>query len=68
MMNKRYYSFETMFRSLKDELKAYLKGAGIYYELSGCGAGWHFEILMNEDEVRRANDWLDTVTITEQRA
>lgn len=44
---RKYYNFETMFRSLKDELVTFLKKSGIYYELSGCGAGWHFEILCN---------------------
>ena len=67
-MKRKYYSFETMFRSLKDELSDFLKGAGIYYELSGMYAGWHFEILANENEVVRINNWLDANTIIEQRA
>lgn len=67
-MKRRYYGFNTMFRSLKDELRAFLKGAGIRYELSGMYAGWHFEILANEEEVVRINNWLDANTIIEQRA
>lgn len=68
MVNRRYYGFNTMFRSLKDDLRVFLKRAGIYYELSGRGAGWHFEILANDDEVVSINNWLDANTIVEQRA
>lgn len=63
---RKYYNFETMFRSLKDELVTFLKKSGIYYELSGCGVGWHFEILCNTEEVEKVNAWLDENTITEQ--
>ena len=67
-MDRKFYSFETIFRSLKDGLRRFLKESGIYYELSGCGcAGWHFEIKCNADEVKMVNDWLDANTITEQR-
>lgn len=45
---KRYYNLDTMFRSLKDELCSFMKTRGIHYELSGCGGGWHFEILTDE--------------------
>ena len=63
---RRYYNFETMFKSLKDALVNYLKESKIYYELSGCGCGWHFEILCNADEVESVNAWLDENTITEK--
>ena len=63
---KKYRSFETMFRSLKDELCTFLKESGIYYELSGCYSGWHFEVLCNEDEAGKINAWLDENTITEK--
>lgn len=63
---RKYYNFETMFHSLKDELVTFLKKSGIYYELSGYGAGWHFEILCNTEEVEKVNAWLDENTITEQ--
>lgn len=64
MSNKKYYSFETSFRSLKDELRVYLKANNIYYELSGCCANWHFEILCDCEEVEKINSWLDENTIT----
>lgn len=63
----KWYNFETMFRSLKDALREYLKTIGIKYELSGCGKGWHFEILLSPSEVTEVNKWLDMHTITEQR-
>lgn len=60
----KWYNFETMFRSLKDSLVEFLKAIGIKYELSGCGKGWHFEILLSPSEVETVNHWLDCHTIT----
>ena len=57
--SQRYRYFNTKFRSLKDKLSEFLKKSGIYYELSGQIADWHFAILCNEDEEKRINDWLD---------
>lgn len=67
-MEARYYSFNTMFRSLKDELRSFLKEAKIYYELSGRYAGWHFEILATPQEADAINEWLDRNTFTEEKA
>ena len=64
----KYYSFNTMFRSLKDDLRDFLKKAKIYYELSGRDAGWHFEILATPQEAEAINEWLDRNTFIEQRA
>jgi hypothetical protein len=63
-MDRKFYSFNTAFRSLKDNLRRFLKESGIYYELSGCGAAWHFEIKCNPTEVELVNNWLDANTIT----
>lgn len=63
---RKFYSFNTMFSSLRDDLRGFLKGSGIYYELSGMCAGWHFEILASPEEVKRINDWLDANTIINQ--
>ena len=63
---KKWYNFETMFRSLKEDLTAFLKESGIKYEISGCGAGWHFEVLCDTEELEKVNNWLDENTITEQ--
>lgn len=60
----KWYNFETMFRSLKDSLCKFLKSRGIRYELSGAGAGWHFEILCSKDDVSVINNFLDENTIS----
>lgn len=61
----KFYNFETMFRTLADELSAYLKSEGIYYERSGMNPGYHFEIKLNPEQVSTVNAWLDANTITE---
>lgn len=66
-MNKKFYNFETRFRTLKDELRSFLKDNGIYYELSECFGGWHFEIKLSSDEVEIVNNFLDSITITEEK-
>lgn len=55
----KWYNFETMVCGLKDALREHLKTIGIKYELSGCGKGWHFEILLAPNEVDMVNRWLD---------
>lgn len=64
---KKYYNFETLFKSLKDEFRQFLKENNIYYELSEIGnfCGWHFEILCTPEDVNRCNNWLNAHTITE---
>ena len=71
---KKYYSFNTMFSSLRDGLTALLKTNNIYYEISD-GRGpydaamiWHFEILASPADVEKINNWLDANTITIQEA
>ncbi len=64
----RFYNFETAFRSLRDQLRDYLKAVGIYYELSGALAAWHFEIKATPEQADAVNRFLDSVTFTEQRA
>ena len=62
---KKWYNFETLFRSLKDGLRAFLFENDIYFEVSGIGdfCGWHFEIKASEEEVKKVNAWLDANTI-----
>ena len=59
----KYYSFETMFKSLKDSLKRFLLDSNIYFEISGVVAGWHFEILTDANGVEMINNFLDNTTI-----
>ena len=66
-MKRKYYSFHTSFRSLKDELRSFLKDNNIYYELSGCISNWDFSVLCNLDELEKINAFLDSITITENK-
>ena len=62
---KKYYNFDTRFVSLRDALKAFLQENNIYYELSGNYSFYHFEILINSEELHKTNAFLDTQIITE---
>lgn len=59
----KYYNFDTMFTSLKNDLFIFLHENNIYFEMSGCGGGWHFEIQAEPGEVEKINSFLDSVTI-----
>ena len=59
----KYYSFETIAKSLKNKLKGFLLDNNIYFEISGVAAGWHFEILTDANGVEMINDFLDNSTI-----
>ena len=63
----KFYNFETCFRSLRDELRQYLKETGVYYELSGGPGFWHFEIKTDAAGAEKINRFIDSVTITEAR-
>lgn len=58
---KTWRNFETMNPTIKHELILWLKKNDIYYEVSGCFDGWHFEILCNDRECKNANRFLDSV-------
>lgn len=55
----KWYSFETVNRGVKDALTEHLKTQGVYYELSGAGIGWHFEIKTDADGLSNINNWLE---------
>ena len=61
----KYYNFETMFLSLKNELAEFLEGCAnvMAYEISKAGACYHFEILTDHDGAQRINSFLDDKTI-----
>lgn len=56
----KWYNFETMFRTLRDSLRQYLKDNNIKYEISECGCGWHFEIYANTQNANDINRFLDS--------
>ena len=55
----KWYSFETNDSSERDALRVFLKTNNIYYELSGCGAGWHFEIKVTPEEAAAINNFIE---------
>ena len=67
-MDRRWMWYETVFRTLKDDLREFLQENGIRYELSGCGPGWHFEVFCSAEEESYVDVFLDNHTITEVNA
>ena len=59
----KYYSFETIAKSLKDSLKRFLLDNNIYFEISSAAAMWHFEIFTDANGVEMINEFLDNTTI-----
>lgn len=62
---QKYYNFETRFISLRDKLKEFLNKNNIYYECSGAYSFYHFEILANQAELLKINNFLNSESITE---
>lgn len=56
-----WYGFTTFSATVRDRLREFLRGNMVYYELSGCYDGFHFEIKCSEDELREINDFLDLI-------
>lgn len=65
---KKWYNFETSFVTLANDLSAFLKRSGIYYERSGAFGNYHFEVLADMDDVVTVNAFLDAHTIQGVRA
>ena len=59
----KYYSFETMFKSLKDTLKLFLLSNNIYFEISKDKQYYHFEIFTDPAGADKINEFLDNNTI-----
>ena len=64
----RYYNFETMFLSLKNELIKFLEGCEkvLAYEISRAGSYYHFEILTDPNGAEAINSFIDSVSIREE--
>lgn len=55
----KWISRETFNLEVKDAFRKYLRDNNIYYELSACFDGWHFEIkIENEIDMERI-DWFE---------
>ena len=57
---KKFYSIE-LDKDNAEKLKHYLKSSGIYYEPSSCYNLIHFEIKVDEVELRKVNEFLETL-------
>lgn len=57
------YSFETSFRSLKDELCTFLRKNKITFELSGDKGFWYFSINCTPQNAQKINAFIDSVSI-----
>ena len=55
---KRFYNVELK-KEDAEKLKVYLKENGIYFEPSACYNLVHFEINVNEEEVKKVNAFLE---------
>ena len=47
--------------TIKHELILWLKRNDVYYEVSECFDGWHFEILCDDMECEDINRFLDSL-------
>lgn len=55
----RWYNIYIGDENIKESLRLYLHEIGCYFEISGCGDGWHFEIKAATEEVALVNNFLD---------
>ena len=57
---KRFYNAE-LNKEDAEKLKVFLKENGIYFEPSACYNLIHFEIKVDETELKKVNDFLKTL-------
>lgn len=57
-MERKYYNIE-LDQANATKLSFYLKSNKIYYELSKAFNLYHFEILMNQDEYKKASAYIE---------
>lgn len=53
---KKWYNYDTYNINVRDAVRKYLHENHIYYELSECFDGWHFEIELEEKDFETV-DW-----------
>ena len=59
-MLKKYYSVE-LNQKIADKFKVFLKQNNIYFEPSACYNLVHFEVKVDEKELKKVNNFLDTL-------
>ena len=70
----KWYSWETMFMSLAEDMREYLLDHDIPFEISDgrtpydTAMVWHFEVNATVNELAKINAWLDKRTICERTA
>lgn len=57
---KNFYSVE-LNKEDAEKLKAYLKANGIYFEPSACYNLIHFEVKVDDAELKMVNDFLENL-------
>ena len=57
---KQYYRADLP-QKTAESLKTFLKENEIYFEPSACYDLVHFEVLADSDEIKKVNDFLDTI-------
>ena len=58
---KKWYNIELWWISTRDALRAFLHDIGVYYELSACDTGYHFEILATSADAEKINAFIYTL-------
>lgn len=62
----KWYNWETMFKSIATKVGDYLHVNAIYFELSGNGRYYHFEILTDAGTAIKINDFIDSFRIVNE--
>ena len=57
---RHFYNVE-LNKADAERLKAYLKDNGIYFEPSSCYNLIHFEIKVDEEELKKVNEFLENL-------
>lgn len=60
-MEKHWYIYETGSSEVAEALKKHLHDNDIYFECSGMGSGWYFDILATSLEVFETENLLTTL-------
>lgn len=54
----KWMSYETPYRDFKELLKQYIISLSLPYEISKNGKRFHFEIKVNNEELKALNTWM----------